>query len=119
MQDIPRGIYVRILSHPALGAVISFVLPVFGRDSPAAGASLRRELRVHGHQLSTGPCCLVASTWLLAHEMVVYDSPGLFTYASVESRFLPDVLSGLCHSSRGGARHVPDLKIFEGYQPEA
>ena len=40
MQDVPRGIYVRIFNHPALGAVISLASPVFSRDHSTPGASL-------------------------------------------------------------------------------
>ena len=55
MQDIPCGIYVRVFLHPASGAVVSLALPVFSRYHSAAGASLRCELRVNHHQLTTGP----------------------------------------------------------------
>ena len=41
MQDVPRGIYVRVLSHPAFGAVISLASPVFSsRPLRTPGASL-------------------------------------------------------------------------------
>ena len=40
VQDILRGIHVRVFRHTALDAIVSLALPVFGTDCPTLGASL-------------------------------------------------------------------------------
>ena len=112
MQDVASGIHIRVFRHLALGAIVSLASPVVGRDHSAAGAPLRCELRINGHQLPTGPFCLVG-------KLLLDDSPSLFAYASVQSALSPHILTRLLNRAFSRSSHIAYLQIFDGDQAES
>ena len=100
-QDVPCGIYVRILCHPALDAVISFALPVTGRDSSASGAPLRREHRVNQHQLAFGTQTRMSTVMgMLLDGLEVDHAASEFVSGSILSGQSVLVSSNQLHSER-------------------
>ena len=84
---------------------ISLGLPVFPVDVAASGTRLAGVLRRNVKGYSPVPCVLV-----LDHSGKI--SPPLFEYRTIESSFLPDLLSGVFPRSAGRGCHSFDVQCF-------
>ena len=74
--------------------------------STARRAGLRGIRRVHQKQHAAGPLKLVA-------QHLAELSPSLIENGFVQSRFLPDIASGLLDGTLCGRRHVLHFQIFQ------
>ena len=112
MQDIPRGIYVRVFCHPAPAQ--SYLLRCLCSADTTPQPEHLCDVNLGSITASSRPAH--SALYASCDRM---ESPSLFRYASVQAALLRHSSARLLKGPCGGARHVPDWQVFNRYQAEA